>query len=113
MWLSVGSSSSLIEGMGYVGMFGVPVQFTSLGSGELARTFLDAFLPGPKPRWLGCGFRTEAAEAPRDRVTRSRLPRRKPSAQKRALSFGNPMRRFTALTGGVGVSARPPGAGPR
>src|SRR5712692_2881472 len=47
MWLSVGSSSSFMDGIGHVGMFGVFDHITSLVVWELAPAFHGPYLSGP------------------------------------------------------------------
>src|SRR5216684_1394847 len=52
MWLIVGSSNSLIDVIGHVGMFGVRDHITSL------------ILSGPKSRWLGADFGPKPLKRP-------------------------------------------------
>src|SRR5229473_8408037 len=60
MWLIVGSSNSLIDVIGHVGMFGVRDHITSL------------ILSGLKSRWLGADFGPKPLKRPGP-GTRSRL----------------------------------------
>src|SRR6266849_11098765 len=63
MWLSVGSSSSFIDVMGHVGMFGVSDHITSLSSRSLLCIW-NPNLSGPKSRWVGADFGPKPLKRP-------------------------------------------------
>src|SRR5712692_1824481 len=63
MWLTVGSSSSFIDVMGHVGMFGVSDHITSLSSRSLLCIW-NPNLSGPKSRWVGADFGPKPLKRP-------------------------------------------------
>src|ERR1700687_3684523 len=100
MCLSVGSSNSLIDDIGHVGMCEFRCQFNRPN------------LSGPKSRWLGADFGPKPLKRPR---TGSPGPGHRSRLEIDVVEIGDRERKGAspAFTGAVAVSARRPEAGRR